>query len=75
MIQAKCIRTCTYKGRLWRPGMIYVGAELPPQHFVEIDQDEPEEPVKDVKPKRQRRTQKAQEAKEEPCVATPHNKK
>lgn len=30
---SRCMRRCVWKGRLWREGDVYEGAETPPSHF------------------------------------------
>lgn len=37
MIRARCVRECTWMGRLWVVGRVYEGTQTPPKHFVVLE--------------------------------------
>ena len=41
MIEARCIRDCTWNGRYWKIGETYRGGTKPPLHFAIVREDEP----------------------------------
>lgn len=41
MIEARCIRDCTWNGRYWKTGETYRGGAKPPLHFAIVREDEP----------------------------------
>lgn len=41
MIEARCIRDCTWNGLYWKIGETYRGGAKPPLHFAIVREDEP----------------------------------
>lgn len=41
MIEARCVRDCTWNGRYWKIGETYRGGAKPPLHFAIVREDEP----------------------------------
>ena len=45
MIEARCLRDCTWNGKYWKAGEVYRGGEKPPLHFAIVKDDEPPTPA------------------------------
>ena len=50
MIEARCIRDCTFCGRYWRAGEIYRGYIDPPKHFEVLSKTKVETTSEPVEP-------------------------